>query len=131
MPSKLGKSLCLSLFCIFTFCQVLAQTPQFVSFAAAQPVLNAMPSSLPPALKGSLTASTWDKWVHTSDKEIRSRIDEGEENTLTNLLRMGVTFTKEGPITYEDLGSYGQSSAVNSIADKDRKSTRLNSSHLG
>jgi len=118
MPSKRSNTLWIFLFCFLTFCQALAQTPQFVSFAAAQPVLNAMPNSLPPALKGSLTASTWDKWVHTSDKEIRSRIDEGEENTLTNLLRMGVTFTKEGPITYEDLGSYGQSSAVNSIADK-------------
>jgi hypothetical protein len=118
MPSKLGKSLCLFLFCSLTFCQALAQTPQFVSFAAAQPVLEAMRSSLPPELKASLTAGTWGKWVHTSDKEIRSRIEEGEENTLTNLLRMGVTFTKEDPITYEDLGKYGRSSAVDSIAEK-------------
>jgi hypothetical protein len=118
MPSKLGKTLCLFLFCSLTFCRALAQTPQFVSFSSAQPVLEAMRSSLPSELKASLTAAAWDKWVRTEDKEIRSRIEEGEENTLTNLLRMGVTFTKEPPITYEDLGEYGRSTAINSIADK-------------
>jgi hypothetical protein len=118
MPSKLGKTLCLFLFCSLTFCRTLAQTPQFVSFSSAQPVLEAMRSSLPPELKASLTAAAWDKWVRTEDKEIRSRIEEGEENTLTNLLRMGVTFTKEQPINYEDLGDYGRSTAINSIADK-------------
>ena len=118
MPSKLGKTLCLFLFCSLTFCRALAQTPQFVSFSSAQPVLEAMRSSLPPELKASLTAAAWDKWVRTEDKEIRSRIEEGEENTLTNLLRMGVTFTKEPPITYEGLGEYGRSTAINSIADK-------------
>jgi hypothetical protein len=118
MPSKLGKTLCLFLFCSLTFCPALAQTPQFVSFSSAQPVLEAMRSSLPPELKASLTAAAWDKWVRTEDKEIRSRIEEGEENTLTNLLRMGVTFTKEPPINYEDLGDYGRSTAINSIADK-------------
>ena len=118
MPSKLGKTLCLFLFCSLTFCRTLAQTPQFVSFSSAQPVLEAMRSSLPPELKASLTAAAWDKWVRTEDKEIRSRIEEGEENTLTNLLRMGVTYTKEQPINYEDLGDYGRSTAINSIADK-------------
>ena len=118
MPSKFGKTLCLFLFCSLTLCRALAQTPQFVSFSSAQPVLEAMRSSLPPELKASLTAATWDKWVRTEDKEIRSRIDEGEENTLTNLLRMGITYTKEPPITYEDLGDYGRSGAVDSIADR-------------
>jgi hypothetical protein len=116
MSSKLGKTLYLFLFCSLTFCQ--AQTPQFVPFSSAQPVLEAMRSSLPPELKASLTAAAWDKWVRTEDKEIRSRIEEGEENTLTNLLRMGVTFTKEPPINYEDLGEYGRSTAINSIADR-------------
>ena len=118
MPSKLCKTLWIFVFCTLTFCHSLAQAPQFVSFAEAQPVLNALPNSLPPALKGSVNAATWDKWVHTEDKEIRSRIDEGEENTLTNLLRMGVTYTKEPPITYEDLDELGRSTAIAAIADR-------------
>ncbi len=115
MPIKFSKAMLLV--CLLTL-PALAQTPQFISFAAAKPVLDAMPNSLPSALKGQLNAATWDKWVHASDKETRSRIDEGEENTLTNLLRMGVTFTKEDPITYEDLDRYGQSNAIDTIADK-------------
>src|SRR5579864_729500 len=104
MPSKFGKTFGLVFFCCLTFCRTLAQTPQFVSFSSVQPVLEAMRSQLPAELKASLNAATWDKWVRSEDKEIRSRIEEGEENTLTNLLRMGVTFTKEPPINYEELG---------------------------
>ena len=118
MPSKLGKTLGLAAFCLVTFCLAAAQTPQFVSFSSAQPVLEAMRSQLPPELKTSLNATTWDKWVRTEDKEIRSRIEEGEENTLTNLLRMGVTFTTEPAITYEDLDEFGRSKAVDAIADR-------------
>ena len=118
MPSRFPKTLWILLFCSLVICRTLAQTPQFVSFTAAQPVLEALHNSLPPELKNSLNAATWNKWVRTEDKEIRSRIDEGEENTLTNLLRMGVTFTKQDPITYEDLASYGRSTAVDKIADK-------------
>ncbi len=102
------------------FCAANAQTPQFVPFSAAQPVLNAYLSSLPAELKpsGRPTATAWDKWVRAQDKDIRVRIEEGEENTLTNLLRLGVTYTKEPRITYEYLEKYGRSSFVDSIADK-------------
>src|ERR1700736_3746743 len=107
MPSEHSKALYSFLLCLLAFSPAVAQTPQFVSFSSAQPVLEAMRSSLPPELKASLTAATWDKWVRTEDKDIRNRIEEGEENTLTNLLRMGVTFTRERPITYEDLDEFG------------------------
>ena len=79
-----------------------------------------MSGSLPPELKasGPITAATWDKWVQSQDKKIRIRVEEGEENTLTNLLRMGVTYTKQPRIDYADLNRYGHSSFVDSIADK-------------
>lgn len=120
MHSKHSARLGLFLFCLLAFCQANAQTPQFVPFASAQPVLDAMPDSLPPELKtsGPITAATWDKWVQGQDRKIRSRIEEGEENTLTNLLRWGVTYTKQPRIGYEYLDRYGKSSSVDSIADK-------------
>jgi len=120
MHSQRSRALGSFLFCLFALSGALAQTPQFVSFAAAQPVLNAYLSSLPPELKpsGQPTAAAWDKWIRTQDKEIRVRIEEGEENTLTNLLRLGVTYTKEPRITYEYLARYGSSSFVDSMADK-------------
>src|SRR5579871_957339 len=97
-----------------------AQTPQFVPFSAAQPILNVYLSSLPAELKpgGQPTAAAWDKWVREQDKDIRLRIEEGEENTLTTLLRLGVTYTKEPRIDYEYLAKYGHSSFVDNIAEK-------------
>jgi hypothetical protein len=97
-----------------------AHAPQFMAFSAAQPILTKLKGSLPPELKnsGPVTASIWDRWVRDQDREIRSRIEEGEENTLTNLLRLGVTYTKEPRISYEYLDEYGKSSFVNSLADK-------------
>ena len=108
------------LFCFLTLCQALAQTPQFVPFASAQPVLSAMRDSLPPELKpsGPVTADAWNKWVRGRDREIRGRIEGGEAETLTNLLRLGVTYTKEPRISFPDLQQYGKDKAVDSIADK-------------
>jgi len=110
----------LFLFCFLTLCQALAQTPQFVPFASAQPVLSAMRDSLPPELKtsGPVTADAWNKWVRGRDREIRGRIEGGEAETLTNLLRLGVTYTKEPRISFPDLQQYGKDKAVDSIADK-------------
>ena len=103
--------------CFLTVCR--AQTPEFVSFASAQPALAAMRDSLPPELKtgGPITPAAWDKWVRKRDREIRARLEEGEELTLTNLLRLGVTYTKEARIDYQDLDRYQRSGPVNSRAE--------------
>ena len=72
-----------------------AQTPQIIPFPTAQPVLNTYLKTLPPALKpnGQPTAAAWDAWAKHNDSEIRTRVERGEEDTLTNLLRLGVTYT--------------------------------------
>ena len=61
-----------------------------------------MRDALPPELKtsGPVTADAWNQWVRDRDKEIRSRIEGGEAETLTNLLRLGVTYTKEPRISF-------------------------------
>jgi hypothetical protein len=120
MNSKHLKIVSLIVFCLLGLSCAFSQTPQFVPFSAAEPVLNAYLSSLPAALKpgNKPTAAAWDKWVRDQDKDIRARIEQGEENTLTNLLRQGVTYTKEPRITYEYLAQYGSNSFVNNIADK-------------
>src|SRR5579875_1756053 len=92
-----SKGIILGLICLLGFGYAATQavlTPQFVSFSAAQPVLKAYMSSLPAALKpsGQLSAVAWDEWVRQQDQEVRARIQQGEENTLTNLLRLGVTY---------------------------------------
>jgi len=55
--------------------------------------------------------------MHKEDAEIRARLDRGEEDTLVNLLRFGVTFTKEYRIDDPYLFKYGQSTLVNAFAE--------------
>ncbi len=122
MPIKISKTLALFLYSLLALCPAPAQTltPQFVTFATAQPVVSAMHDSLPPELKSSspVTAEAWNKWVRDRDKEIRGRIEGGEAETLTNLLRLGVTYTKEPRISFVDLQQYGKNKAVDDGADK-------------
>lgn len=99
-----------------------AQSPaktEFLSFEQVQPVLQVMKDKLPKGLSssGAVTANDWTRWANHEDAEIRARLDRGEEDTLTNLLRFGVTYTKEYRIDDEYLLRYGQSSLVNSFAD--------------
>jgi len=90
-----------------------------ISYEAAQPSLQAMSDALPPELKatGPLDADHWRMWVESQDRAIRLRLDRGTEDTLTNLLRFGVTFTREYRIDDEYLVRYGHSSLVNAFAE--------------
>lgn len=91
---------------------------EFISFAAARPILQGFSQSLPAGLASSpLDESLWSAWVQTNDREIRQRLDRGAEDTFTNLLRFGVSFTKEYRIDDEYLARYGQSSLVDSFAE--------------
>jgi hypothetical protein len=113
------KLLCL-LLCLSAF-PVFAQDlkPEFMPLEAAQPILRGLPDSIPAELKSSmpLDAAKWLTWMQTRDRGIRDRVTQGEEDTLTNLLRLGVTFTKEYPITTEYMARYGESTLVNSFAE--------------
>ena len=92
---------------------------EFISFEAARPVVAAFADSLPAELKpaSSLNAAKWSAWVRKADGEVRDRLNKGEEDTLTNLLRFGVTFTKEYRIDDDYLARYGSSSLVDSFAE--------------
>ncbi|HUA15311.1 MAG TPA: hypothetical protein VMG31_08425 [Verrucomicrobiae bacterium] len=92
---------------------------EFISLADARPVITAFADSLPAELRpaGGLDAAKWSTWVARADAGVRNRLNGGEEDTLTNLLRFGVTFTHEYRIDDEYLLRYGQSSLVNAFAE--------------
>ena len=120
MDSKHNKTLGLLFICVLAAGAAVAQAPQYVPFSQAQPVLQAYQKALPKDLtaSGQPTAAAWDKWVRSQDQEIRTRLERGEEDTLTNLLRLGVTYTNEERISYSSLERYGKDGYVDSIADK-------------
>jgi len=99
-----------------------AQSPvrtEFIPLEAAQPTLEGLGNQAPGDLKAfhPLDAKSWAAWVRTRDREVRDRLIRGEEDTLVNLLRFGVTFTREYRIDNEYLARYGQSTLVNSFAE--------------
>ena len=106
--------------CCLTAVAQPAPRAQFMSLEQARPVLAALPQSVPAKLKssGPLQPAAWQSWMQENDREIRARLERGEEDTLVNLLRFGVTFTREYRIDDEYLVRYGQSSLVNSFAEK-------------
>jgi hypothetical protein len=86
-----------------------------MSLESAKPVLQKMGNSAHPGAE--ISAKDWAAWLQKSDADIRQRLDVGEEDSLTNLLRFGVTFTKEYRIDDDYLVRYGQSSLVNGFAE--------------
>jgi len=90
---------------------------EFMTLEAAQPVLREFAAKLPAELGKVPDNAAWNGWVKAQDASIRERLVLGEEDTLTNLLRFGVTYTKEYQIDREYLARYGQSTLVNSFAD--------------
>ena len=94
--------------------------PEFISLESARAVVQAMPEALPPELKSAgapLTSTVWSAWVQSADTNVRKRLDRGEEDSLSNLLRFGVTYTKEYRIDDEYFARYGDSTLVNSFAE--------------
>jgi hypothetical protein len=88
-----------------------------MSLESAKPVLQTMSAGDASHPGPDANSQQWLAWLQKSDAEIRQRLETGEEDTLTNLLRFGVTFTKEYRIDDEYLVRYGQSSLVNSFAE--------------
>ncbi|HXW15504.1 MAG TPA: hypothetical protein VEN79_13425 [Terriglobia bacterium] len=122
LRSKIDVFLGLTLMVVWITPASLGQSSvrtEFISLESAQPVLEGMRGILPPDLKavGPLDATKWSAWVQLRDRQVRNRLIRGEEDTLVNLLRFGVTFTKEYRIDDEFLVRYGQSSLVNAFAE--------------
>jgi len=118
---RIRKITCLIIVCIgLAGASILlpVETPQFTSLESARPVLQAVQAGSADRPTANVTASDWQAWLQKSDISVRQRLDLGEEDSLTNLLRFGVTFTKEYRIDDEYLVKYGQSTLVDSFAEK-------------
>lgn len=91
--------------------------PEFMPLEAAKPILQKLSPGGGTQAGAAFTSKDWLAWLQKADADIRRRLDTGEEDSLTNLLRFGVTFTKEYRIDDEYLARYGQSSLVNGFAE--------------
>jgi hypothetical protein len=119
MTKKYQMSSFLFIFGFILCGPAIGQPPkvEFMSLEATQPILKEFSDTLPAELRNAPGAEAWSAWLQAQDASIRQRLEIGEEDTLTNLLRFGVTYTKEYQIDREDLARYGKSSLVNSYAE--------------
>jgi hypothetical protein len=74
----------------------------FAPYAAVKPVLEALRDRVPSDLKNAEEAQ-WDMWRRKEDKAIRGRLEQGELDTLVNLLLFGTSFTGQPRIQISNL----------------------------
>ena len=83
---------------VFLSTAVIAQSR--VTFEQAAPVLRAAASNLPSALRGRSTpeiAWLWPAWVERHDRDVRARLERGDEDSLVNFWLYGTSFTSQPP----------------------------------
>ncbi|HEX4135296.1 MAG TPA: hypothetical protein VHY84_11850 [Bryobacteraceae bacterium] len=94
-------SLIFPLICAFSAC-VLAADRAVISYANAKPVLDQFldqpldqPGDLLPAELRNPNKAKWRAWSQRQDKAIRARLQQGDLDSMVNLLLYGTSFTKQ------------------------------------
>lgn len=77
------------------------RVPQYISLPQAQPVISAYQQKLPKSLPAQALhdPKSWHEYVLARDREVRARLEQGDLDTLANLLLFGTSYTKQPVIT--------------------------------
>lgn len=78
----------------------------YTPFSDAEPILDALGEVVPPGLRAKShqeLESLWTSWVKSRDAEIRERLNQGDEDTVINLLLFGTSFTQQPRLTAAQL----------------------------
>jgi SAM-dependent methyltransferase len=71
---------------------------------------------LPAELKNA-TASQWNSWAQREDKAIRARLQQGDLDSMVNLLLFGTSFTTQPRIKVENLAEASKSGGLRARVD--------------
>jgi hypothetical protein len=94
----------------------LAVDRAFTSYAAAKAVLD-QPGDLVPAELRNPNEAKWRAWSRRQDKAIRARLQQGDLDSLVNLLLYGTTFTKQPRIQVESLTEASRAGTLRARVD--------------
>src|SRR5579871_929578 len=94
-----GISSVIPLACVVMLC-ALAADRDFTSYASVKPLLDQPGDVLPAELKNPNEAK-WKAWSQRQDKAIRARLQQGDLDSMVNLLLYGTSFTKQPRIRLE------------------------------
>lgn len=97
-------------------CALVAQTPSarrvvFIPYKDAKPILDAEAEILPQGLSGKTgdaLAREWPNWISRQDAEIRTRLAQGDEDSLVNFLAFGTSYTRQPRVTTAQLAQLNQ-----------------------
>jgi SAM-dependent methyltransferase len=95
---------------------LLAATHAFTPYASVKPILDAQRDSLPAELKNPDPAK-WTAWTQRHDQAIRSRLEQGDLDSMVNLLLLGTSFTKQPRIKVENITEASKSGALRARVD--------------
>jgi SAM-dependent methyltransferase len=82
---------------------LLAAGRAFTSYASIKPILDSQTADLPPELQKA-TEADWLAWARRQDKTIRARLQQGDLDSMVNLLLYGASFTRQPRISMEGEG---------------------------
>src|SRR5690349_11816951 len=88
----------------------------FTSYASAKPVLEQAGDTLPAELKNP-TEARWSAWVQRQDRAIRARLQQGDLDSMVNLLLYGTSFTRQPRIQVEALTEASKSGVLRARVD--------------
>jgi hypothetical protein len=88
----------------------------FTPYASARPILDAQRSHLPAELQDADPAR-WATWSQKEDKAIRARLQQGDLDSMVNLLLLGTSFTKQPRIRVENITEASKSGVLRARVD--------------
>jgi hypothetical protein len=71
---------------------------RFVRFTEARPILTELAGRLPPELNQLTPAqmeAAWQGWIERHDREVRARLEQGDEDSIVNWMLFGTSFTSK------------------------------------
>ena len=95
---------------------LLAAGRAFSPFAAIKPILDSQRGQLPAELRGA-NESKWLAWSRRQDAAIRARLQQGDLDSMVNLLLYGTSFTKQPRIRMEGLTEASKAGVLRARVD--------------
>jgi len=104
---------------------LLAQTPSarrvvFIPYKDAKPILDAEAEILPQGLSGKTRDALereWPNWISRQDAEIRTRLAQGDEDSLVNFLAFGTSYTRQPRVSTAQLAQLNQITDARLLAE--------------
>ncbi len=102
--------------CTVAVGMLAADRASTASYANVKPVLD-QPSDLLPAELKNPNEAKWRAWSQRQDKAIRARLQQGDLDSMVNLLLYGTSFTKQPRIKVENFTQASKAGIVRARVD--------------